>query len=275
MSLSTAPAEQGIAFQASRVDLVRDNRLLLDQVSVTIRAGEHWALLGPNGAGKSTLLQVMATYAYPTRGHVDLLGHRLGRVDVFTLRPRIGHVSPHHRVDPQRTVREVVLTGATGTIQLVQGRTTSTAELSRAAAVTDLMGLASRADAPWQVLSQGERSRALIARALMARPELLLLDEPGAGLDVAGRERLLDSLDDLRQRLPALATVLVTHHLEELPVSTTHALLLRDGRVLAAGGVGSVLTSELASACFGHQVTITRQAGRWAAISVRSAARPR
>ncbi|HTX80531.1 MAG TPA: ATP-binding cassette domain-containing protein [Streptosporangiaceae bacterium] len=268
MALPVAPGDLGIVFQADSVDLVRDGQLLLDEVSVTIRAGEHWALLGPNGAGKSTLLQIMATYAYPTRGNVDVLGHRLGRVNVFTLRPRIGHVSPHHRVDPQRTVREVVLTGVTGTIQLVQRRDTSAAELARASVLMELMGLAGRTDTPWQVLSQGERSRALIARALMAQPQLLLLDEPAAGLDVAGREQLLASVDELRQRQPGLATVLVTHHLEELPASTTHALLLRGGRMLAAGTVGHVLTSELASTCFDHPIAITRQAGRWAAITV-------
>jgi iron complex transport system ATP-binding protein len=268
MALPIAPRDLDIVFQASGVDLVRDSQVLLDEISVTIRAGEHWALLGPNGAGKSTLLQIMATYAYPTRGNVDVLGHRLGRVNVFTLRPRIGHVSPHHRVDPQRAVREVVLTGVTGTIQLVQRRESSAAELSRASAVIELMGLADRADTPWQVLSQGERSRALIARALMAQPQLLLLDEPAAGLDIGGREQLLASVDELRQQQPGLATVLVTHHLEELPASTTHALLLRGGRILAAGTVGDVLTSELASACFDHPIAITRQAGRWAAITV-------
>jgi iron complex transport system ATP-binding protein len=261
------PAEPDVVVRVASVDLVRADRLILDQVSLTIRAGEHWALLGPNGAGKSTLLQIMATYAFPTRGQVDLLGHRLGRVDVFSLRPWIGHVSPHHRVDPWRTVREVVLTGATGTIQLVQRRETSAAELSRALAVTELMGLANRTDAQWRVLSAGERSRALIARALMAEPRLLLLDEPAAGLDVAGREQLLASLDGLRQGQPCLATVLVTHHLEELPASTTHALLLRGGRVVAGGVVGDVLTTELASACFGHPLVIARQAGRWVAIS--------
>jgi iron complex transport system ATP-binding protein len=259
-----------IVFQAAEVDLVRDDSLLLDQVSLTILAGEHWALLGPNGAGKSTLLQLMATYAYPTRGRVDLLGHRLGRVDVFSLRPWIGHVSPHHRVDPERTVQEVIRTGVTGTIKLVPRRKTSAAELARAAELTELMGLSGRADAPWHVLSQGERGRTLIARALMAQPRLLLLDEPAAGLDVAGREQLVASMDDLRQRVPALATVLVTHHLEELPASTTHAVLLRDGRMLAAGVVADVLTTELASACFGHPLVVTRQAGRWSAVSGRA-----
>jgi iron complex transport system ATP-binding protein len=267
MALPAALAGPDVVFRASRVDLVRDGQLLLDDVSVTIRAGEHWALLGPNGAGKSSLLQIMATYAYPTRGVADVLGHRMGRVNVFGLRPRIGHVSPHHRVDPHRSVAEVVLTGATGTMQLVQRRQSRPAELARAAGVTELMGLTSRAATPWRVLSQGERSRALIARALMTEPELLLLDEPAAGLDVAGREQLLASVDELRQRAPGLATVLVTHHLEELPATTTHALLMRGGRILAAGAAGDVLTSGLASACFGHPVTITRHAGRWAATS--------
>jgi iron complex transport system ATP-binding protein len=267
MAAPTMSADPRAVFQAAGVDLVRDDALLLDHVSVTIRVGQHWALLGPNGAGKSTLLQLMATHAYPTRGHVDILGHRLGRVDVFSLRPWIGHISPHHRVEAHRTVREVVLTGVTGTIQLVQRREISAAELSRAMALTELMGLNGRDDAPWRVLSQGERGRLLIARALMAQPRLLLLDEPAAGLDVAGREQLLTSMDDLRQRLPDLATVLVTHHLEELPASTTHALLLRSGQIVAAGDVDDVLTTELASACFGHPITVTRHAGRWAAAS--------
>jgi len=267
MAIPAAPADTSIVFRAVAVDVVRDGKLLLDRVSITIRAGEHWALLGPNGAGKSTLLQIMATYAYPTRGQAEILGHQLGQVNVFALRPRIGHVSPHHRVDPRRTVREVVLTGVTGTIQLVQRRETSPAEVARAASLTELMGLAGRDDQPWEVLSQGERSRALIARALMAEPQLLLLDEPAGGLDVAGREQLLASIDELRRRQRDLATVLVTHHLEELPASTTHALLLRGGRVLAAGDAGEVVTSELASACFGHPVAIGRQAGRWTATS--------
>jgi iron complex transport system ATP-binding protein len=262
-------AADGIVFLADRVDVVRGGQLLLDQVTVTIRSGEHWALLGPNGAGKSTLLQIMATYGYPTRGQAEVLGHRLGQVNVFALRPRIGHVSSHHRVDPQRTVHEVVLTGVTGTIQLVQRRETTAAELDRAASVIALMGLAGREDLAWQVLSQGERSRALIARALMAQPRLLLLDEPAAGLDVAGREQLLASVDELRRRQPHLATVLVTHHLEELPATTTHALLLRAGRVLAGGEADEVLTSGQASACFGHPIAISRNGGRWAAVSAR------
>jgi iron complex transport system ATP-binding protein len=267
MAEPIAPADPDIVLRAQGVDLVRGGRLLLDQVNVTVRAGEHWALLGPNGAGKSTLLHIMATYAHPTRGQMDILGHRLGRVNVFALRPWIGHVSPHHRVGPARTVREVVLTGATGTIELVQRRVPGPAELSRAAGLIELMGLGGLAGAPWRVLSQGERGRTLIARALMAEPRLLLLDEPAAGLDVAGREQLLASIDELRDRQPGLASVLVTHHLEELPVSTSHALLLRGGQRLAAGPAAEVLSTELVSACFGYPVAIARHSGRWASIA--------
>src|SRR6185437_5533167 len=190
----TDHADPGIVLRADGVDFVRDGRLLLDQITVTIRAGEHWALLGPNGAGKTLLLRIMASYAHPTRGQVDILGCRLGRVNVFTLRPRIGHVTMHHPLVASRTVREIVLTGATGTIELVQRRTPEPAELTRAGALIDLMGLGSVTGSRWSVLSQGERSRTLIARALMPEPDLLLLDEPAAGLDVAGREQLLASI---------------------------------------------------------------------------------
>jgi iron complex transport system ATP-binding protein len=261
------PADPQTVLRLEGVDLVRGDRLLLDQVSVTVLAGEHWALLGPNGAGKSTLLRIMATYAHPTRGQVRILGHRLGRVNVFGLRPWIGQVGPDHPVAPARTVRQVVFTGVTGTIEIVPRWAPGAAERSRAAALIDLMGLNGLADARWATLSHGERGRALIARALMPEPRLLLLDEPAAGLDVAGREQLLASIDELRERQPGLATVLVTHHLEELPVSTSHALLLRGGQMLAAGAVADVLTTELVSACFDYPVAIARHAGRWASTA--------
>src|SRR5271166_2246747 len=146
----------------------------------------------------------MATLAYPTRGQVEVLGHRLGRVDVFTLRPWIGHVSPHHPLQPARTVREVVLTGVTGTIELAARWAPGPAEVARADELIELMQLTRLADARWHVLSQGERGRALIARALMGQPRVLLLDEPAAGLDLAGREQLLASIDDLSGRQPDL-----------------------------------------------------------------------
>ena len=265
-------ADRDALLRADAVDLVRGGRLLLDQVTLAVRAGELWALLGPNGAGKSTLLRLLATYAHPTRGQVDILGHRLGRVDVFTLRPLVGLVTTHHPVPRGRTVREVVLTGATGTIDLMARWTPAAADLSRADAAIEVMGLAALAGARWPVLSQGERGRALIARALVGQPRVLLLDEPGAGLDLAGREQLLVSLDDLRERQPELAAVVVTHHLEELPASTSHALLLRAGATVASGPVGDTLTSDLVSACFGYPVTIASQAGRWTCTAAASQA---
>ena len=254
-----------VVLRADRVDLVRDRRLLLDQISFEVRTGQHWALLGPNGAGKSTLLRLLATYAHPTRGTVDVLGHRLGRVDVFTLRPLVAHVTAHHPLTSSRTVREVVLTGLTGTIEIPQRWRPAEPDLRRAEAMLGLMGLARLADARWPTLSQGERGRTLIARALMSDPRVLLLDEPSAGLDIAGREQLLASIDDLRARQPALATILVTHHLEELPASTTHALLLRDGRAVAAGPADEVLVTDLVSACFDYPVQVGRRGGRWTA----------
>ncbi|HUZ55346.1 MAG TPA: ATP-binding cassette domain-containing protein [Streptosporangiaceae bacterium] len=263
MAQPITAADQDVVLRAEGVDLVRGGRLLLDQVTLTVRAGELWALLGPNGAGKSTLLRLLATYAHPTRGQVDILGQRLGRVDVFTLRPLVGLVTSHHRVPHGRTVRDVVLTGATGTIDLMARWQPAAADLSRADAAIEVMGLGSLAGARWPVLSQGERGRTLIARALVGQPRVLLLDEPAAGLDLAGREQLLASLDDLRERQPALATVVVTHHLEELPASTSHALLLRDGTMVAAGPASDTLTSDLVSACFGYPVTIASNAGRW------------
>ncbi|GAA0278251.1 ATP-binding cassette domain-containing protein [Actinomadura nitritigenes] len=261
------PAPTDIVLNADKIDLVRDRRPLLDQVALTVLRGEHWALIGPNGAGKSTLLGILGAYTHPTRGGAEILGRRLGRVDVQELRKLIGQVNPRHPLESARTVREIVLTGVTGTIELVPRWTPTEDDLRRADELIALMGLTARTDARWPNLSQGERGRALIARALMPDPPLLLLDEPATGLDVAARERLLASIDQLRGERPDLTTVLVTHHLEELPTSTSHALLLREGRVLASGPADEVLTTELVSACFDHPITITRHNGRWAATA--------
>ncbi len=247
------------------VRFVRDGRALLDEVSLTVNEAEHWALLGANGAGKSTLLSLAGAYQHPTSGLVEILGHRLGRVDVRDLRALIGHVNPHHPLRSARTVHEIVLTGVTGSIEPVPHWKPAPEDLDRADELIDLLGLSGHRDARWPTLSHGERGRTLIARALMPRPRLLLLDEPATGLDVAAREKLLTSIDQLRRAQPALTSVLVTHHLEELPASTTHALLLRDGRVLASGRADDVLTTELVSACFDHPITIGKTGGRWSA----------
>ncbi|MFD4629682.1 ABC transporter ATP-binding protein [Streptomyces sp. NPDC058284] len=248
---------------ADRVTVVREGRPILDDVTCTVRPGEHWALLGPNGAGKSTLLGLCGAVTHPTHGTVEVLGRRLGTVDLRELRSYVGHVNPRHPLRSPLSVREVVLTGLTNSIEPVPRRRPTPGQEERARHLIALLGLAHRADARWPTLSQGERGRTLIARSLMPSPRLVLLDEPATGLDLAGRERLLDSLDTLREAHPELATVLVTHHLEELPAGTTHALLLREGRALASGAVADVLTSDQVSKCFDHPVRLERRDGRW------------
>lgn len=254
------------------VDLVRDGSHILSEVSLTVRAGEHWALLGSNGAGKSTLLSLLGALTHPTRGTVEVLGHELGRVDLRQLRTYVGHVDPRHALRSPLKVRDVVLTGLTNSIEPLPRWRPTPEQVELADTLTGLLGLAGRRGARWPTLSQGERGRALIARALMPRPQLLLLDEPATGLDVAGREQLIERIDTLQQSSPELASVLVTHHLEELPPGTTHAMLLRDGRCLAAGPVDEVLTSDQISKCFDHPVHLSRFEGRW---SVRTTRRPR
>ncbi|TYB60252.1 ATP-binding cassette domain-containing protein [Nonomuraea sp. PA05] len=270
MTVVSRPADDGPVLRAVGVDLVRDGRHLLQDISLTVNPGEHWALLGANGAGKSTLLSLLGAVTHPSRGVVEVLGRTMGRVDVRELRSYLGHINPRHTPDGPLRVRDVVLTGLTNTAAPVPRWTPTGQEAERADRLIAMLGMSHRARATWATLSQGERGRALIARALMPQPRLLLLDEPATGLDLAAREQLLASIDALRARHSALATVLVTHHLEELPATTTHAMLLRDGRCLAGGPVGDVLTSELVSACFDHPVRLVRSDdGRWAARAER------
>lgn len=257
--------------QADAVDFVRNHNPILSGVSLTVRAGEHWALLGPNGAGKTTLLKMLGALEHPTRGSVHVLGHRLGRVDMRELRTAIGHVDPRHNPPYPLTAHEVVLTGLTSTPDIKQRWSSTPEQDAEADRLLELMGLTTLRTARWPTLSQGERGRALIARALIAEPRLLLLDEPATGLDVGGREQLIDRLDALQATHPELASVLVTHHLEELPPATTHALLLRDGRAVASGPVDEVLTGDTISTCFDHPIRLDRtDDGRWQVRAVRS-----
>ncbi|MFH8566095.1 ABC transporter ATP-binding protein [Streptomyces sp. NPDC017988] len=263
-SPAPGPAEAAPpVLHADAVTVVRDGRAILEDVTLTVRPGEHWALLGANGAGKSTLLGLCGAVAHPTRGTVEVLGRRLGSVDLRDLRAYVGHVNPRHPLRSPLPVRDVVLTGLTNSVEPVPRWRPTPEQEERADHLIALLGLAHRADARWPTLSQGERGRTLIARSLMPSPRLVLLDEPATGLDLAGRERLLDSLDTLRATHPELATVLVTHHLEELPAGTTHALLLRDGAALASGAVDDVLTGDRISKCFDHPVRLERTEGRW------------
>ncbi len=242
-------------------------RPILDRIDWEANAGELWALLGPNGAGKTTLLTVLGAVEFPSTGTVEVLGRQLGRTDVFGLRERIGFVDARlsRRFAPELTVAEVVRTGATATIGLFEERVTAERR-QRAGDQLLLMGVAHLAERRFALCSHGERTRALIARALVAQPRLLLLDEPGSGLDLEGRETLLAALGRLGKE-SGLTIVLTTHHLEELPPTTTHALLLRDGCAVAAGPADETLTMDALSACFGLRIDVTRTQGRWHATA--------
>ncbi|WP_280232965.1 ABC transporter ATP-binding protein [Nocardia cyriacigeorgica] len=251
----------------TEVTFRREGKQILDGISLTVHAGEHWALLGPNGAGKSTLLGFCGALTHPTSGTVRILGEQLGRVELQRLRRSIGHVNPRHPLRYPLTVREVVLTGITGTVDTPMRWSPSAADLERAHRMIDAVGMSRKADEVWPTLSQGERGRTLIARALIAEPRLLLLDEPSTGLDVAAREQLLETIDALDRTHPDVASILVTHHLEELPSTTTHALLIAAGRTVACGTAGDTITTDTISAAFDHPVEVHRVHHRWIARS--------
>ncbi|MBL1102457.1 ABC transporter ATP-binding protein [Streptomyces coffeae] len=242
--------------------------IVLDEINWTIRPGEHWALLGANGAGKTTLLRLAGAVMHPTIGTVDVLGDRLGRVDMRELRARVGLVSAAQKVPLDATTHTVVLTGATGTVQPLWPKY-DTATRERAHLLLAELGCKELADRRFGDCSGGQRARILICRALMADPLLLLLDEPFNALDLPSREDLVDALHRLAAERADLAAVTVTHHLEELPPSTTHAYLLKEGRELASGPVDGVLTPDNVTVCFGRPVHVARHDGRWYARSGR------
>jgi iron complex transport system ATP-binding protein len=253
------------------VSVVRSGQRLLDEVTWTVDEADRWVVLGPNGAGKTTLLQVAAAQMHPSTGYAAVLGELLGAVDVFELRPRIGLTSAAlaDRVPRTERVRDVVLTAS----YAVLGRWREPYEDyddQRARGLLGRLGVAHLADRTFGTLSEGERKRVQIARALMTDPELLLLDEPAAGLDLGGREALISTLADLAADPASPATVLVTHHVEEVPPGFTHALLLREGRVVAAGPVQTTLTPASLSECFGLPLKLQHADGRWAARARRA-----
>ncbi len=243
----------------------REGIEILHGIDLRVDPGERWALLGPNGAGKSTILGFCGAVEHPTSGTVDVLGRRIGRTELQALRREIGHVNPRHAVRSAITAREVVLTGITGTVERVMRWTPEPDQVERADEMLELVGLENRREVVWPTMSQGERGRALIARALVSDPRLLLLDEPTTGLDVAAREQFLETLDDLSEHHPELTTVLVTHHLEELPASTTHAVVIAHGSIVSAGTAAEVVTTEVISRAFEHPIEVTREGGRWGA----------
>jgi iron complex transport system ATP-binding protein len=254
--------------QFAEVSVRRGEKVLLDRIGWTVEVDEHWAVLGPNGAGKTTLLQIAAAVMHPTSGAAYVLGERLGAVDVFELRPRIGFSSAAlaQRIPAGERVVDVVVSAGysvLGRWREAYGRL----DVRRANKLLDRLGVGALGERSYGTLSEGERKRVQIARALMTDPELLLLDEPAAGMDLGGREDLIGRLARFNADPDAPASVLVTHHVEEIPPGITHGMLLRDGAVVASGLIRDVLTDEHLSATFGMPLHVWRRQRRWFARS--------
>ena len=250
----------------SDVVVRRHGRNIVDHLDWTVSDEQRWVILGPNGAGKTTLLQLAATHEHPTSGTVHVLEEQLGRTDVFELRPRIGFSSSAmaRRMPPEETVLNTVLTAA----YAVLGRWNEEYEgidERRARRVLAQWHLEHLADRTFGTLSDGEQKRVQIARAVMTDPVLLLLDEPTASLDLGAREELLTLLSGFAQEPTTPAMIMVTHHVEEIPVGFTHVLLLRDGHVVAAGPIAETLTAEALTETFGQPIVLTVDASRYAA----------
>jgi iron complex transport system ATP-binding protein len=243
-------------------------RRILGPVDLIVGAGERWALLGPNGSGKTTMLSVAGAWRHPSAGRATVLGETLGRTDVRRLRARIGHVghTVTERLRPGMACLDAVLTGrASGLETWFQPITDDDRAEARAMLVE--VGCAHVADRGLSTCSQGERARVLLARARFGRRELLLFDEPAAGLDLPGREALLEAMETGARAARAMTSLLATHHVEEIPPSTSHAALLGGGRLVAAGPVEEVLVGTALSDCFGMSIAVARRAGRWSAIA--------
>jgi len=260
-----------IVIDMDAVSVVRGSTTLLDEVSWTVELDERWVILGPNGAGKTTLLQLAAALLHPSSGQVRLLGEPLGLTDVFELRPRIGFasVAVAARVRPTEVVRDLVVSAGYAVLGRWRERY-EPKDLDRAMHLLDLMGVAGLADRAFGTLSEGERKRVQIARALMPDPEIMLLDEPAAGLDLGGREDLLIRLSAIADDPDAPTLIMVTHHVEEIPIAFSHAMLLRDGAVVSAGLMRDVVTSANLSETFGLPLRLTRSGDRYFARRKRS-----
>jgi iron complex transport system ATP-binding protein len=248
------------------VSIVRNGSTLINDITWEVDETDRWVIIGPNGAGKTTLLQVISAQIHPTSGVAGLLGEVLGTVDVFELRPRIGLTSAAlaERIPRGERVHDVVVSAS----YAVVGRwheQYDELDHERADELLAQLRIDRLADRTFGTLSEGERKRVQIARALMTDPELLLLDEPAAGLDLAGRESLVNTLGELAQDQYAPATVLVTHHVEEIPSGVTHALLLKEGSIVAAGPLQETLTAENLTKTFDIELTLAETDGRWTA----------
>ena len=250
------------------VEVVREGRTILGPINWEVFEGQRWVILGPNGAGKTTLLQLLAALNHPTRGEVRILGERMGAVDVFELRPRIGFTSSAMMdlLPSDEKVIDVVLTSA----YAIAGRWNEDYDLwdeSRAKALLTTFGVRELGERKFGTLSEGEKKRVQISRALMADPEVLLLDEPAAGLDLGGREDILQRITTYTSDENAPATIIVTHHIEEIPAGTTHALLLKEGKALFSGAITNVLTESSINEVFGVSISLSFNGRRYFAAT--------
>ena len=261
-------SNQQVVLAMQDVTVVRGAQRILGPISFQILSGERWVILGPNGAGKSTLLNILATRIFPTTGTVSILDKQMGKVDLSELRTRIGICASllAEDIPDDEFVRDVVLTAAYAVI----GRWNEVYDLwdeSRAVALLTTFGVRDLADRRYFTLSDGEKKRVQIARALMADPELLLLDEPTAGLDLGGREDLLRRFAEFSLDLLSPASIVVTHHIEEIPAGSTHALIIKDGVIAVSGPISQVITSEHMGAVFGINIDVTTDGSRFFARS--------
>jgi iron complex transport system ATP-binding protein len=248
------------------VSIVRNGSTLINNISWEIDESDRWVIIGPNGAGKTTLLQVISAQIHPSSGVAGLLGEVLGTVDVFELRPRIGLTSAAlaERIPRGERVHDVVVSASYAVVGRWREQYDEL-DHERASELLAQLGIDRLANRTFGTLSEGERKRVQIARALMTDPELLLLDEPAAGLDLAGRESLVTTLGELAQDQYAPATVLVTHHVEEIPNGITHAMLLKAGEIMAAGPLRDTLTADNLTKTFEVDLSLVEADGRWAA----------
>ena len=258
---STSPA---VEMQEATVRI--DGRNVLGPVDLVIERGQRWVLLGPNGGGKTTMLSLAGARRQPSSGRVTVLGSRLGSADVRAVHPRVSHTSHvlTEKMPTGLTAEAVVLTGKRATLS-PWFQVFDDADRRRARNLLEQVGCTGLAERPFATGSQGERQRVLLARALYAEPELMILDEPAAGLDLPSREALIDALERVAAAPATPTTIIATHHLEEIAPATTHAALLREGRIVASGPIERVLTADRLRACFGIPVDVGHRDGRWSA----------
>jgi len=263
MARVAALASAAPVLELSHIRLFRGKTTIIHDLSWCIDRGEHWAVLGPNGSGKTSLLSIVSGTLWPSEGRVRLLGETVGNTDLRELRKRIGWVSAalRDRVPSHATALETVLTGVDASVGMRNKRTRD--EVARAEFMLHVVGCADRARHEFGTLSQGEQQKVLIGRALMADPDLLVLDEICAGLDLAARERFLALLDELAGQSDGPTLVLVTHHVEEIMPSFTHALVLRDGAVVAQGPRSQVLTDAILSEALGLPLRLEQSGNRY------------